>query len=202
MRSITRLTGIPIRWATGHGAHPAHRRALGRSGHLGHVDKFNVEDQVGLFRNSRMSGVGSLTAFCAIGQLPGDEDAALAANLHACKALVKAGNDAAKALRELHGLGNIQLGLAVVAHDRLAFLILQWEPVVVGGVELVSVGGQPAGVENLVYLVGLGHGACADLDLLVLQGEGGLLDGLDRWNSGSGNSYRKLGSSGCRGLGG
>jgi hypothetical protein len=80
---------------------------LGWHGQIGHVHQFNVEDQVGLLRNSRMSGVGSRMAFCAIGQLPGDEDAALAADPHAVKALVEAGNHAAKALREWHGLGDI-----------------------------------------------------------------------------------------------
>ena len=72
-----------------------------------------------------MSGVWPRTAFGAVGQLPGNEDAPLAANLHAFIALIKAGNDAAHTLREWHGLRDIQFWLAVVAHHRLTVFVLQ-----------------------------------------------------------------------------
>jgi hypothetical protein len=111
--------------------HSAHRRALGRCGHLAHIHQFDVEDQVGLGWNSRMGGVWPRTAFGPVRQLPGDEDAALAVNLHAFIALIKAGNDAAHTLWKRHGLGNIKFWFAIVAHHRLAVFVLQRLPVVV-----------------------------------------------------------------------
>jgi hypothetical protein len=51
----------------------------------------------------------------SIAHLPRDEDAALAADPHPGKALVKADNRSARALRESHRLGRTLLGFAIVA---------------------------------------------------------------------------------------
>jgi hypothetical protein len=93
-----------VRRATGHGAHPAHWWAGLHGRHLAHLDQINVEDQVGFSGNSRMIRAMVRDRARSIGQLPGDEDAALAANLHAGKALVKAWNRSAYALRKGHRL--------------------------------------------------------------------------------------------------
>lgn len=132
-----------------------------------------------------MGWVGTGAAFGAIGQLPGDEQAAPAADLHAGESLVEAGNQAAHALGKGHGLRIALLGLAVVAEHRLAVLVFEWlSGVVVGGVELVPVSGQPASVMNLVHLVGLGLGAGADFEVLVAQGKGCLDDAFHHGHSG------------------
>ena len=88
----------------------------------------------------------------SISQLIGDEDAALAAYLHAGKSLVKAGDHATHADGEAHGLRRVQLGLAIVAQDRFAVLILERLAMVFGGVELDTVGGAVAGVDDLAEL--------------------------------------------------
>ena len=73
-----------------------------------------------------MVGIRSRTPHGSIGQLPGNEDTALAADLHAIKALIKACYGLAIALREWQRLGRLQLGLAIVAHHRLSFNVLHW----------------------------------------------------------------------------
>jgi hypothetical protein len=140
-------------------------------GHIGHVHQFDIEDQVGFCGNSRMVRATVGHRARSIGHLPGDEDAALAADFHAGKSLVKADNRAANALRKRHRLGRTLLGLAVVPEDRLAVLVQnRWAGMEGCGVEDDSIGGPVAGVENLVQLAGLSHSAGADLDLLVTQG--------------------------------
>ena len=59
----------------------------------------------------------------SIRQFPGDKDAALAADLHAGKALVKARNGAADTLMKRKGLRIAHLGFAVVTQDRFAILV-------------------------------------------------------------------------------
>jgi hypothetical protein len=110
-------------------------------------------------------GIGTGTALCSIGQLPGNEEATLAANLHACESLVEAGNQAAHPLRKCHGLRIAELWLAVIAHHGLAIFVLHRRAgMVEGRVEFVAVVGasvaaEPAGVLHLVHFVGLGIGA-------------------------------------------
>ena len=108
---------------------------------------------------------------CSVSQLPWNENAALAADFHAGKALVKAVNRGAHTLRKGHRLRVAHLGLAVVTHHDLTVFVSQRHPVVIGGVELDPISGPVAGVKNLVQLVGFGHGALADLNLLVAQGD-------------------------------
>ena len=122
-------------WAAGHGAHPAHRRADLHGRHLVHFDQFNVENQVGFRGYSRMIRVMVGDRACSVSQLPGNENAALAADPHACKALVKADNRAAHTLRKRHRLWVAQLGLAVVAHDRFAILVPERGAMLLGGIK-------------------------------------------------------------------
>ena len=96
--------------------------------------------------------VGSPVWNCtrAVGQLPRDEDAALAADLHPGNTLIEARDRSANSLHKLHGLRVAQLGLAVVTHHRLAVLVSEGRArMVVGGVEFDPVGGSPSGVEDL-----------------------------------------------------
>ena len=136
--------------------------ALRRCREVSNFDKFDVKDQIGLGRDSRMGGVGAGTAFGSISELPGNEQATLAADLHTVKTLVEAGDEASHALRKCHGLRVAKLGLAVCAQYWLAVLVLfRLTGMVIGGVELVAVVGaavvaEVAGVLHLVHLVGLG----------------------------------------------
>jgi hypothetical protein len=70
-----------------------------------------------------MVGSVVLNAVRPVGHLPRDEDAALAADLHSYKALIKARNRSADSLYERQGLRVAQLGFAIGAHDRLAVFI-------------------------------------------------------------------------------
>src|ERR1700733_1640633 len=89
----------------------------------------------------------------SIAQLPWDINAALAANLHAHKPLVEAGDRVANSLMKRKRLYVAQLRLAIVAQHRLAVLVLQRLPRGgAGRVELDPVSGPVAGIENLVYL--------------------------------------------------
>ena len=174
------------RVSTGHSAHPW---ASGWRRHVHHVYQFNVKDQVGLGRNSWMRRVRPLPALCAISQLPRDEQTALAADFHARKALVEAGNQPPHPLRKSHGRRVAVLRLPVVSQHRLAVLVQnRGAGVVVGGVELVpvvlaSVAAKPAGIEDLVHLVGLSLCASTDLDVLIAQDKGRLYNASDRWNA-------------------
>ena len=98
--------------------------------HVGDFDQFHIEDEIGLGGDAGMVGtVGNVAG--SVSELPGNEDAALATDSHAGKTVVEAGNDAADALRERHGLGIAHLrlaigakfGFAIFAHDRTAVLI-------------------------------------------------------------------------------
>jgi len=123
----------------------------------------------------------------SIRQFPGDKDAALAADLHAGKALVKARNGAADTLMKRKGLRIAHLGFAVVTQDRFAILVSDGlSGMVVRGVELDAVDGTVAGVMDLEQLARLGHCAGADLDFLITQGnrEYRLLDSLVYGNAG------------------
>ena len=131
----------------------------------------------------------------SVGELPGDEEATLATDLHAGKALVEAGDEAAHALRKLHGLRRPYFGFAIFAEDGFAVLVfLRLAGMVVRGVELDAVGGAVSGVLNLVQLAGLGIGAGAEFDVLITQGEGG----FDK-PSGWGYAGRQLDACGGRG---
>ena len=113
----------------------------------------------------------------AISQLPGDEQAALTANLHAVEALVEARNQATHALRKRHWLRRPELGFAVSAKHWLIVLVHhRWPGAVIRGVELDAIGHAPAGVLHLVRLARLGVFAGAYLDVLIAQSKGGLDD--------------------------
>lgn len=69
----------------------------------------------------------------SIGQLPGNEDPALAANFHAGKPLVEAGNRSAHSLVKWKGLYIAQFGLAVIAQHGFAVFVPQRRPGMVAG---------------------------------------------------------------------
>jgi hypothetical protein len=143
---------------------------------VGYVNQFDVEDEVGEGRNPRVGCIGAGAALGAVSQLPGDEQAALSANLHAFKSLVEARkrpSSRRRSLSEWVGQRIAVLGFAVVAQNGFAILVFDCRPrMIVRGVELVSVivppvGAKPAGVVDLVNLVGLGIRAGAEHDVLV-----------------------------------
>jgi hypothetical protein len=112
---------------------------------------------------------------CSIRQLPGNKQPALAADLHACKSLVEARNQAAHSLRKSHGLRVAVFGLPVIAHHRFAVLVHYGRAgMVERRVELHAIGSTPAGVVHFVLLVGLSQSAGAYLDVLIAQCEGSL----------------------------
>jgi hypothetical protein len=132
-----------------------------------------------------MGSVGAGPAFGAIGELPGDEETALAADLHAVEALIEAGNEAAHALGKCEGLRIAMFGLSIGIHDGFAVFVEDWCAwVVVGRIELVAVGSEPAGVLHLVHFVRLGDSASAELDVLVAEGEGRLYESSGRRDAG------------------
>ena len=61
------------------------------------ADEFDVEDELGL------GGDGAGLPLGAVGELVGDEEAALAADAHACEAGVPAGDDLVPAVGEGEG---------------------------------------------------------------------------------------------------
>jgi hypothetical protein len=133
----------------------------------------------------RMSGGMIRNHSCSIGQLPGDEQAALAANLHSGKSLIEAWNQTPHALGKRHGLRISELWFAVLAHHRLAVLVLFWGArVVERGVELDAICRTIACVVNLVQLARLGIGAGADLGVLEFERERGLQNAFGRRHSG------------------
>lgn len=120
---------------------------------VGLAYQLDIEDEVG-FRGDSWG-----TAGFAVGQLPGDEEAAFASYVHALEAAVPAGNDAVDASGEGDGFAT---------------------GMVVGGVEFGAVG-EPAGVADCVepdlrlglagaQNAGLGEGAGADVGVYVLEG--------------------------------
>jgi ABC-type polar amino acid transport system ATPase subunit len=149
------------------GRHIGPRR---RRGHIGLFHQRDIEDQVGLRWNRRMVGsvVGNIAQ--SVGQLPGNENAALAAHLHTVKALIKAHKYTSLSLRKRHRLHGSLLRLAVLAEDRLVVLVQDRRPgTLIRGVEDDPIGGPVACVKNLVQFARLSHGARANLDILVAQ---------------------------------
>jgi hypothetical protein len=98
---------------------------------LGYRDELDVEDEIRLGRNAGMLGIAARAAVLAVGQLPGNEEAALATNVHAVEALIESGNEAAEALgkddrlacEHLHFAVGPHFGFAIVAEDRAGRMI-------------------------------------------------------------------------------
>jgi len=112
---------------------PTHAGALRRCGHFGNVDQFNIEDEVGFCGDPGMVGAVVGDGADSIGELPGDEEAALATDLHSGKALIEAGNEASHALGECHGLRRPHFGFAIFAeHGFAVFVFLGLAGMVVG----------------------------------------------------------------------
>ncbi len=89
-----------------------------RRRHVGDVNQLTVEDEIRLGWNAGVIGpVGN--GVRAVGHLPGNEDAALAANLQAFKAVVEAGNHATHALWNCDGLRLLHHGFSVGTELRL-----------------------------------------------------------------------------------
>ena len=153
--------------------HPAHRTRRRRRRRIGHIQQFHVENQIGFRRNPRMIRTAVGNGAGSISQLPWNEDASLAAHLHAAKPLVEARNRVANSLMKWKRRYVAQFRFAVVAHHWLAILVLQRSPrVVAGRVKLDPIRGPVPGIEDLEHLARLGHGPGADLDLLVAQRNG------------------------------
>src|ERR1019366_5089798 len=91
-----------------------HAGAARLRGHVRYFHKLDIEDEVGLGGDPRVRGVWPWTSRRSVRQLPGNKQAAFAADLHAVEALVPAGNDAAKTLRKADWLWIVQLRLAEV----------------------------------------------------------------------------------------
>ena len=165
-------------------------------------DELDVEDEVGL------GGSDGGAAVFAIGELPGDEEATLATDLHALEAEVPSLDDAVGTDDELGGCAVDHDGLVVGAHDGLAVGIALGGVVIVGGVKLGAVGGEVAGVLDGVELEGSGVSAGADEGVLEAECESGLDDAADVGDDG-GNAEvgddgvgQGLGCGcGCRGAG-
>ena len=145
-RSCPARQGEPEAQASGPALHNRfavlhnHWGAIRWGRHIGDVHQFHVEDEIGFGRNHRVSWIWPDAASFAVSQLVGNEQATLAANLHAGKSLVKAGNQPAIALRESHGLRRTHLGFAVCAHHRLTVLVsLDRSRMVIGRIELFAV---------------------------------------------------------------
>ena len=87
--------------------------------HVCHVYEFNIEDEIGFSRDAWMIGTVGNAAY-PIRELPRNEDAALAADLHTDEASVEARYDPAGALGEQHWLRFWRFGLAVGTELRFA----------------------------------------------------------------------------------
>ena len=114
----------------------------------------------------------------AVGQRPGDIDAALATDVHAFNGEVEAENHAADAVWKLQRLGVTHLGLIVWPHDGLAVRADDWLRVLIPRVKHYTIGGAPALVFDMPHLLFLADGAGAKLDVLVLEREGGFHDSV------------------------
>ena len=136
------------------------------------ADEFDVEDKVGL------GGDDGGTAGFAVGKLVGDEEATLAADVHALEAGIPAGDDLASAVGE---------GNRSAAVD--------------GGVELGAVG-EPGGVVDCVVLALFGEGAGADDGVDVAEGVEGFGGSGDFGNVRGGvfGVHCRLGRSSCGGV--
>lgn len=122
-----------------------------------------------------MRGVGAGTAARAVGELPRDEQAAFPTHLHAIEALIPAGNKPAKSLWKRDRLRIAFLWLSIGAENGLAVLVEhRLARMVVGRVELVPVGREPARVLHFVHLARLGVCAGADFEVLIAEREGRL----------------------------
>ena len=211
-----RRSGRGVRWHSGAGVRRNLRPALhGRHGrtrlHLRHVHEFHVEDEVGFggnareARNPRCRRRTRRLVAQPVGQLPGNEDAALASNPHAGEPGVEAGNHTAKALWQRRGLG-FHLGFAVGVHDGLAVGAPDGLLVIFPRVELHTVGRAPSGVLEMPELSGFAHSAFADHEVFVVHHEGDGLDGavrhrLDAWRELDPGRRRGCGRTGGFGSG-
>jgi hypothetical protein len=110
-------------------------------GHIRDVHQLDIEYEVSLGGNSRMCCIGARAACGTVGKLPGNEQATLAADLHAIETLVPTRNYAAKTLGKSNGRACAHLGLAVSVHDGFAILVQLRGMVVKGGVEFAPVRG-------------------------------------------------------------
>lgn len=163
-------------WCTGHRVN-AHAWTRLRRGQILDADKFDIKDQISLRRDDRVSGVGTRPSAIAVGELPGDKQPPPASDMHALKALIEAGNQAAKALRKLERLRVTKLRLAIFAHNGFAVLVEGGAAMVIRRIEFVAVIGaairsEIAGIENLVDLVGFGQGTSPHFKVLISKRKG------------------------------
>jgi hypothetical protein len=98
--------------------------------HLRNIDKFNVEDEVRLGRNSRMRGIRSRASARTVSELPGDKEPAFASDFHSSESLVEAWNHATEPLRKTDRLHVAQLRLSIVSHHGLPVFVPQRKPMI------------------------------------------------------------------------
>jgi hypothetical protein len=108
-----------------------HARVIRRHLHLRHVDELNVENQVGLGRNSRMRRIRPRASARTVSELPGNKQPAFASDFHSSKSLVEPRNHAAESLRKSDRLHVSQLRLAIVSQHGLSVFVFQRESVIV-----------------------------------------------------------------------
>ena len=160
----------------------AHGGMILRHLEIAHIHELDVEDEVGPGGNAGVGG-GSGTAARTVGELPGNEETALAAYAHSVESLIEAGNDATEALWEADGRTFIHLWLSIGIEFRFAIRAHHGAFVVVRGIEFAAIGGEPSGVVHFVDLVGLGLRTGADLYVLVAKTECRLHDSTLGWNA-------------------
>ena len=120
---------------------------------------------------------------CSVSQLPWDKEPPLATDFHALESLVKAGDQAAKALNKSQRLRFAHFGFAAGVQLGLAILSHHLSCVVIRRVKLAASGGEPAGVVHFVDLVRFSFFAGADPDVLIAQRKRDPYRDMSGWNS-------------------
>ena len=90
-----------------------------------HINQFNIQNQVGFGGGGGVRGVADGNLALTEAQLPGNKDAAFSANLHASHSIIPSRQRAALSQDQCHRRRVAGLGLAVIAQNRLAVLVLQ-----------------------------------------------------------------------------
>jgi len=154
---------------------------LRRLGHFGYVHQLDIEDQVRFGRDTGVVRRVARNVARSVGKLPGNEEPALAANLHSGKSLVKAGDQAAIALREGQGL-HVHLRLSIGPHHRFAVFARHRGLAVGVRIELLACRRKVSRVVHVVHHVGLSLGSSADLDVFKAQRKVGFDDAASLGN--------------------
>jgi hypothetical protein len=160
--------------------------------HIALIHEFDIENQVRLRWNPGIVCIRPRPSPRTIRKLPRDKQPALASYVHSREPLVESGDHAPEPLGKTDRLAlahlwfavGVQFGLSIFAHYR--------HLVVIGRIELVTIGRKPPRVMDLVDLVWLSLGSGADANILIPQAESCSQRAVD-WR----NSWRQLHTS-CR----